>query len=78
MLKFHALIVASCFAVTIGTADAAQKKKDVRSGMTEKQKAELRAKAREWCKKQIVGKSGGRVVRVEILSNGSARCYYGG
>ena len=61
-----------------GSADAASKKpmqsqqKDVRSGMTEAQKKELRKRGWEWCRQFATG--GTYIVRVEILQSGKVRC----
>jgi hypothetical protein len=56
-------------------ADAASKKPDVRSTMTEEQKKELRRRGLEWCRKNLVH-GGGWVVRVEITRDGGVRCWY--
>jgi hypothetical protein len=47
--------------------------KRTKVNMTKTQKSELRRRAYEWCRKQIVH---GDVLRVEILSDGSVRCWY--
>jgi len=53
------------------------KTKDVRSQMTPAQKADIRKKAFEWCRKKYAG-GGAYVFRVEILSDGRVRCWYKG
>ena len=55
-------------------AYAATASKDTRSKMTDKQKSDLREKAWAWCRAHYAG-GGAYVFRVEILSNGQARCW---
>ena len=56
-------------------AGAAAAKKNVRAGLTEKQKTELRDRARAWCKKNYAKGGTVYIVRVEILSDGRVRCW---
>ena len=60
------------------SADAAAKKKEARANLTQEQKAEIRAKARAYCVKTYASGGAAQVVRVEILSNGSVRCWIRG
>ena len=55
-------------------AFAATANKDTRSKMTDKQKSDLREKAWAWCRAHYAG-GGAYVFRVDILSNGQARCW---
>lgn len=71
------LLTAMVLAIAPLPVDAASKTTDVRSKLTEAQKAEIRKRAREYCKKRYGG--GGVVIeRVEILSDGRVRCWYRG
>jgi Ni/Co efflux regulator RcnB len=77
MKKLLAALIAISFVLAPDLAfAAAKKKKDVRSGMSEEQKAKIRKRAWDWCKKNYVGHGQGQVVRVEILSDGRVRCWY--
>ncbi len=51
--------------------------KDVRKTMTAAQKSQLRKKALEWCRKNYI-QGGAFIVRVEIMSDGRARCWVKG
>jgi hypothetical protein len=73
------IISAFALAVPMDAALAAKKKpkKDVRSGMTEAQKKQLRKAGREWCLKQHA-KGTVYIERIEIMSNGGIRCWLRG
>jgi hypothetical protein len=53
-------------------------KKDRRSTMTEAQKKDLRRRGREWCLKNYAKGNASTIDRVEILTDGSIRCWYFG
>lgn len=65
--------------VFAGDAAAAAAKKTVRDSLSEKQKADMRKRAWEWCRKRYTAGGGAaQVMRVEILSDGRVRCWYRG
>ncbi len=63
------LVVGNTGFATVATAKSAKKT------MTGAQKAELRKKGREWCKKNFI-QGGAYIVRVEIMNDGRVRCWY--
>jgi hypothetical protein len=83
MAIFKNLIIGSiCAAFTLTVVPAMSEaakaaKKDKRSQMSEKQKLDLRHRAREYCNKTYA-KGGAFVERVEIQSTGKVVCWIRG
>ena len=75
---FAPLIAASLIAGVTVSVDAAAKNKDARASLTQEQKAAIRARARAQCAKKYALGNMADVIRVEILSDGSVRCWYRG
>ncbi len=76
-LFFSGMIALGLIAGNAAPAAAASAKKDARKSMTAAQKADLRKKGLEWCKKNFI-RGSMHIVRIEILSNGSVRCWVKG
>ncbi len=79
MQKLFAPLIAASFVAGLAvSADAAAKNKDTRANLTQEQKAAIRARARAQCAKKYALGNMADVIRVEILSDGSVRCWYRG
>jgi hypothetical protein len=79
----NALISSICAALAVTAIPdmsfaAKAAKKDKRSMMTDAQKKELRRRGREWCLKNHAKGSAATIDRIEILTDGSIRCWYFG
>jgi hypothetical protein len=71
-------VIALCASLpTLTTAEAAKAKKgsNKRDQMSAEQKKELRRKGREWCIKNHA-KGNSTIERIEIMENGSIRCWF--
>jgi hypothetical protein len=79
--RFMSILAATAFTLSlpVDTAFAAKAaKKDRRSQMTAEQKKDLRKRAREWCIKNYAKGNAAVIDRIDILSDGSVRCWYRG
>jgi hypothetical protein len=76
-MKFLCTVLAVSFCVVVPFEANAASKPDKRSKMTDAQKKELRKRGREWCRKNHA-KGNAEIISIDILSNGSIRCWFRG
>lgn len=74
---FSGVVALGLIAGSAAPVDAASAKKDARKVMTSAQKADLRKKGLDWCRKNFV-RGSRHIVRIEVLSNGNVRCWIKG
>jgi hypothetical protein len=76
-MKFLSILLISGLAMGVTSESFAASKPDRRSKMTEAQKKDLRKRGREWCRKNHA-KGNAEIISVDIMTDGSIRCWYRG